>query len=271
MRRKLLAIGVGVMAGIAGLLWIGLQIKPKPFPAYPEETPPLGTIQLPEGLPTPVARFYRVTLGERVPVITSAVLTGRGPMRIAGVTFNGRFRFTHIAGQSYRHYIETTLFGVPIFKVNERYLDGVARMELPFGTTEDEPAINQAANLGLWGESIWLPSVFLTDPRVRWEPVSDTVARLIVPFENGEDSFTVTFDAQSGLIERLEAMRYKDTGGPKVRWILEPREWALVHGMLLPVEGAATWEDEGTPWAVFRVEDVAYNVDVERYIRRRGL
>jgi len=268
--RKLLTIVLGLVAGVAALLYLGLQIKPKPFPAYPEETPTLDTIPLPEGLPAPVERYYRVTLGERVPVITSAVLTGRGPMRIAGITFNGRFRFTHLAGQDYRHYIESTLFGVPIFKVNERYLDGVARLELPVGTTEDEPTINQAANLGLWGESIWLPSVFLTDSRVRWEPISDSAARLIVPFEDGEDSFTVTFDPQSGLIQRLEAMRYKDVDGPKIRWILEPREWALVQGMLLPVVGAVTWEDEGTPWAVFTVEDAAYNVDVTRTIRARG-
>ena len=57
-------------------------------------------------------------------------------MRIMGITFPTRFRFTHIAGQSYRHYIETTIFGLPLMKVNEHYLDRVGRLELPFGMEE---------------------------------------------------------------------------------------------------------------------------------------
>jgi hypothetical protein len=258
-------------AGAAGLLWIGVRVKLRPFPPYPEKTPPLATVPLPEGLPAPVERFFRLTIGDRVPLITSAVLTGRGPMRLAGITVNGRFRFTHRAGRDYRHYFELGLFGRGILRANERYVDGAARMELPFGTTEGDPTLAQAANLGLWAESIWLPSILLTDPRVRWEPVADTAARLIVPFGDGEDTFTVTFDERSGLITSLEAMRYKERGRPKVRWIVEPSRWASVHGMQLPMEGAATWEDEGTPWAVFRVEEAAYNVGVDDNLRARGL
>ncbi len=38
-----------------------------------------------------------------------------------------------IAGHGYRHYIEATVFGYPVMKVNEYYFDGKARMELPEG------------------------------------------------------------------------------------------------------------------------------------------
>ena len=30
------------------------------------------------------------------------------------------------------------------------------------------------------------------------------------------------------------------------------------------------WFDEGTPWAVFTVEDIVYNADVQEYIRAKG-
>jgi hypothetical protein len=112
------------------------MFKLKSFPPYPEETPALATIPLPEDLPNPVARFFQVIFGDQtpvqVPVIDSAVITGRARMRVNGLTLPARFRFTHQAGRGYRHYIEAAVLGVPIMKVNETFLDGQARLELPF-------------------------------------------------------------------------------------------------------------------------------------------
>jgi len=251
---------------------LGLRVKPAHFSAYARQTPPLEQVPVPEGLPEPVARFYQTISGETVPVINSAVITGTVRLRLQGITFNGRFRFTHQAGQDYRHYIEATIFGQPVMKVNEWYLDGKGRLELPFGTTENEPAVDRAANLGLWGESIWFPSLYLTDPRVRWEAVDAQTAYLIVPFGESQERFTVTFDPQTGLIAQMEAMRPKGTDPDKLtRWILKPEGWRRFHGMLIPSPAAAIWEDEGTPWAVFTLEDVVYNVDVREYLRARGL
>ena len=123
----------------------------------------------------------------------------------------GRFRFTHDAGNAYRHYIEATLWGLPVMRINERYIDDIGLMELPFTTVENEPKTNAAANLRLWGESLWLPTIYLTDPQVRWEPIDQIHARLIVPFgDTAEDEFTVTFDPETNLITRMETRRWKD-------------------------------------------------------------
>lgn len=166
--------------------WIGLKVTPDPLPAYPANTTLDRTFPLPEDLPAPVARFYRTIAGESIPVIDSAVMTGPARLRFGGITFPSRYRFIHEAGRNYRHYIELTFLGQVITKVNEFYLDGSSRLELPFGTVDNEPKVNQAANLGLWGESMVLPSIFLTDPRVRWEAIDDATARLVVPFEVGK-------------------------------------------------------------------------------------
>jgi hypothetical protein len=96
-----------------------LRIQPAPLPAFPQQAGQLETIPLPEDIPAPVERFYRQAYGENVSVIESFVVTGRAKMRIMGISFPARFRFTHIAGQDYRHYIETTIFGLPLMKVNE--------------------------------------------------------------------------------------------------------------------------------------------------------
>jgi hypothetical protein len=253
------------------LLVTGLRVQPQPFPAYSEQTPTFNTVPLPANLPAPVARYYQTILGDEVPVVETAVINTRGTVRFAGITFPARLIFTHEAGQGYRHYIEATVFGFPLMKVNERYLDGKAKMELPVGVVENESKIDMAANLGLWGESIWLPSIFLTDSRVRWEAIDETSARLIVPFADGEDSFTVTFDPQTSLIQSVQTLRYRDAADTeKIPWLLEPIAWKTYHGMLVPTTATATWQDEGTPWLVIEIEDIAYNVDVKEYIRAKG-
>ena len=270
---KYIVILIGALGAVAAAGWLGLQVKPNPFPAYPEQTPVPKTVELPADLPAPVARYYKTIMGDQIPVIESAVISGRGKLRVFGLCFPARFRFTHIAGQGYRHYIEATVFGYPVMKVNEWYLDGKARMELPVGVIENEPKIDMGANLALWGESVfWLPSILVTDPRVHWETVDDATARLIVPFGEEEDTFTVTFDPQTGLIRTMEAMRYREaTDEAKIPWRNEPLGWQTFHGIMIPSPAATTWLDEGTPWAVWTIEDVAYNVDVSEYVKASGL
>ena len=262
-----------LLAAAAALLllgWIGLKIPPRPFPPFPTGAPPMETLPLPSSLPAPVERFYRALYGEQAPRITSAVISGRGRLRLGGLTFQARFRFTHVAGQAYRHYIEATFFGLPLMRVNEHYLEGKARLELPVGVSEGSK-IDQGANLALWAESIWLPTVWITDPRLRWEPVNEDTALLAAPFGSQEEIFVIRFNPQTGLLHILESMRYKDEASQaKILWINEVRQWSRVSGGLQPAESAVTWQDDGKPWAVFFTEEVVYNAPVETYVRARG-
>lgn len=260
--------------GAAGLLArAGLRVRPSPFPPFGGRAPEPERVPLPPGLPEPVARFCRRVYGESVPPIRSAVITGRARMRLGGLSFPGRYRFTHEAGRGYRHYIETTFFGLPLMKVNETFLGGSARLELSFGVTAGEPKVDQGANLALWAESaFWLPALLVTDARVRWEPSDETTARLFVPSGEGEEVLRARFDAGTGLLSSLEAMRYKGASGrEKLQWVCEALSWKTVGGYTLPASCAITWADEGTPWAEFRTEEVVYNADVGEFIRARGL
>jgi hypothetical protein len=270
---KLLIPIAAILAIVILLGWLGLQIKPKSFSAYPEKAPAPRMIPLPSGLPAPVERFYKAAYGDEIPVIESAVMKGHAFISPFGVKLPARFLFVHEAGKGYRHYFETTWFGMPVMKVNERYVDGKSLFELPVGDPiVDDASTNQAANLAVWAEAAWFPSIWLTDPRVHWEPVDENTALLFVPFEDREENFIMRFNPETGLLDSMEAMRYRDSGpqAKKILWITRNIEGKKIEGTQLDAAGSATWMDQGIPWATFTLEEVNYNVDVSEYIRQKG-
>ena len=247
----------------------GYASGPNHFQPLVQQTSDLKTVPLPAGLPAPVERYYRELYGDQVPVIESAVITGRATMSpVGGLKLPARFRFVHQVGQDYRHYFELTWFGRKIGAGNEHYLGGKSHLALPMGLSDEGRQVDQAANLSLWAEYVWLPAVFLTDPRVRWEPVDEQTALLIVPFGDQLQHFVARFDPATGRLQMLEAMRYKDSKSTaKTLWLNESRDWATVSGSQIPTTGAVTWFDQGRPWAVFTVEDIDFNVDVQALLR----
>jgi Family of unknown function (DUF6544) len=136
-------------------------------------------------------------------------------------------------------------------------------MESPFGVVVEGPKTSSAANLGMWAESMACPSVFVTDTRVRWEPIDEYSARLVVPSPEGEDGFTVEFDPTSGLITQMRTMRWRGEGDPaKLEW------FAVDQG---GNRGAARWGDDDRSWLVLTTEEIVLNPDVSGYVRGRGL
>jgi len=268
----LLLIVLIVFAALFALAWLGLKVRPKPFPLPALPMIEADFVPVPTGLPQPVERFYRSLHGDRVPVVGSAVFSGRGRLRPFGIWLPSRFVFVHHAGRGYRHYFEATFFGLPVLKVNEGYIDGQSFFESPMGTYHNDANTNQGANLALWAEAGWFPSIWVTDPRVRWVGVDESTALLYVPFEGISETFVVRFDPQTGLIDRMEAMRYRQPGEgrSKILWITHNELGATIPGTKIGAVGSATWIDQGRPWAIFEVEQAAYGVDVQEYIRRRG-
>jgi hypothetical protein len=271
-RMKIVIILLAVVIAVFVLVWVGLHIQPKAFPPYAERTPKLNTVPLPSGLPAPVERFYRKVYGDSLPVIETVVITGRGVIRpVMNIPLPARFIFVHNAGKDYRHYFETTFYGLPFLKVNEGILNGKSFFESPMATLQNDPNTNQGANLALWAEAAWFPSILVTDPRVRWEAVDDFTALLYVPYENGQENFVVRFNPQTGLIDGMEAMRFRGAADKeKILWLTRSVDGKTIEGSVLSAVGTAMWLDQGKPWATFALEDVVYNVNVSKYIQQRG-
>jgi hypothetical protein len=257
-----------VLAVLLAVAWAGLKVPPPRFPPLAETPDVPAAAPLPDGLPAPVERFYREIYGDRLPRIETAVLSGRATLRIAGVPLPARWRFVHDVGEAYRHEIVTTWFGLPLLRVDERFVDGQGRMRLPFGT-EQGPAVDQGANLALWAEALWFPAALALDPRVRWDPVDDATALLRVPFGEERETFVARFDASTGLLATLEAMRYKGAdAAEKTLWLNHAERWGRIAGQPTVTEAAVRWVDDPRPWAAFHLEQLVLNVDdVDRRLR----
>ena len=255
-----------IIASIIFIIWLGLNIKPKPFPVDNRAQGKLETGPLPEDLPVPVKRFFQTIYPDGVPVIDTVVLTGRGQISPFGFWLPTRFVMIHNAGRDYRHYFEATFFGFPILKVNEGYVDGESFFESPMGSYYDDPNTNQGANLALWAEGGWFPSLWVTDPRARWQAVDDNTAILYVPFEDKEENFIIRFDPKTGLVDKMEAMRFRaSTDQEKILWITND-----VRTENKPTISYATWLDTGKPWLALTIDDIKFNLDVSEMILARG-
>ncbi len=253
------------------ILVTGFAIKPAPFKPRDLESLSAETMPLPPGLPAPVARYYKTYSGDVFPKVDTVVLYGRGKMKPFGIWMPSRFVFIHEAGRNYRHYIEATWFGIPIFKVNEGILDGKSFFEAPVGSLHDDPNTNQGANLALWAEAGWFPSLWLSDPRVEWKTLDDSSALLVVPYGEERETFVVRFDPETAKVDFLESMRYREAGEGKKKILWVTRNENTPQGdSSIVATGSAMWLDQGSPWAYFSVEKAIYNADVRQYIRARG-
>ena len=263
---KRLLIIVAILAVIIAIIGLGFQIKPRHFKAQAQSQPEMETMKIPAGLPKPVENFYQTVYGEKAPLIDSVVIIGHGRVRPFGIWLPTRFAIIHNAGKDYRHYFEATFFGIPVLKINEGYIDGQSFFESPMGTYYNDANSNQGANLALWAEGAWFPSLWISDARAHWQAIDGTTAALFVPYEKGEENFIVRFSPQSGLVDLMEVMRYRSPNDTKkILWLTN--EVKLADGSSISY---ATWLDDGKPWAEFVIDDMRFNLDVSGLIRARG-
>lgn len=230
-----------------------LHTLPEPFP-NPQPGPALQAQPMPD-LPEPV-RAYLQTVAADLPVMHSAVMIGRFTMRLGGVRVPGRWRFSHQVGRGYRHEMDIVLAGRRVTGADERYVDGHARLDLP-GREVEDPRVDVAANLSMWGEYLWLPSVLGT---AQWEPIDAVTARMVVP--GGE--FLARFDPESHLLTRLETLRWRDPADPQpLPWATTNLAWTRIGGIGVPAVAEVQWGDQEQPWLQLSLDDVVWNVPVD--------
>jgi hypothetical protein len=136
---------LGVAAPLLGIGWLGFRIPSPRFKASQVSTAEI--IPIPTGLPEPVQRFVRAMYGDSLPVVKTALVTGRATVRFNGITMPTRFRFYYDACGAHYHDIQVTWFTLPIMQIHERFLDG---------------RTDKASNQGFWSETLaWQSSLLI--------------------------------------------------------------------------------------------------------------
>lgn len=258
--KLILGIG-GTLLALGGIGWLGFQVPPRALPPATDAAQDWGTVSVPADLPAPVRRYFAVAFGDKVPRVESMVTWGRARARF-GLWMPLRFQLYHRPGQAFLRKMAVTWFGLPVLHALDQYLNGNGATG-PVNNLETGPRVNQGANLILWAEASFFPSLLVTDPRIRWEAIDDTSARLIFPFDEQADEMIFTFDPETGLLARTWALRYQGGSGEKVPWYAEIVSWQTVDGMQLPKRVAVTWENEGSPWSYWDFDEIRWNVAID--------
>ncbi len=126
---------------------------------------------------------------------------------------------------------------------------------------------DQGALIALWGEALCFPAAWERRSDIRWEPVDEHAARLIVLGPEGEIPITVGFDVETGYPASCTADRYK-AKGPKVGWTGRYGDWRRFDGgVLAPGRFEVQWADEPFPWIEILTTSVSMNAPVDDALR----
>ena len=256
----------GGMAVAGGGAWLGFKVSPAPFAVPPDPGRDLGPVDLADGLPEPVRRYYEAVA--LLPRVESAYASGRGeyllvqagPLKLWAPM---RWRLYLQPGRQFRWEGELTWYGQPFIGGSEEIVNGEARFVLGWQTQTGE-AIHKTEHTLLWLHTVMLcPSALLTLPEVSWTAIDHVAARLSFPSANTHApddrwTFTLYFDPASATLTRLTTHRFKETIGAFLPYQVRFGERRPLGGTSLPGSLVSSWVD--TPVAKLLVEQVRYNV-----------
>jgi hypothetical protein len=206
-----------------------------------------------DGLPTPVADYFRAVLREGQPFVRRATLTQEGTFLLRP-TPDGWRPFTatqQIATEPPGFVWDAKIQMLPGISVRVRdgFADGAGSMRasimgvVTLASVAGTPDIAQGALLRYLAEATWVPTALLPAAGVTWTAIDDSSARASLTVGTTTASLIFHFDAQHMISRIYAADRMRDVNGHGVPtpWEGYFTDYAERDGMRIPRAGDIGW------------------------------
>ncbi|HEX8358852.1 MAG TPA: DUF6544 family protein [Longimicrobium sp.] len=274
------AVAVGLAATLAGTIAAGTLLWNR---ATAREVARLGssqphaTVYSPEqleGLPAPVARYFRTALRPGQPLIRTARFRQEGHFWLGAR--DGRwspFTAEETFSTSPPAFVwDASIRMAPLLsaRVRDSYAGGTGSMRarlasvIPLVDQSGGPELAAGALLRYLGEAVWLPTALLPASGVAWTPIDDRTSRATITDRGVTVSLDFTFGENGEIRSTYTPTRSREVEG---RWVPTPwngsyRRYERVAGMLVPMEGEVAWvlPDGPLPYWRGRITGAEYDL-----------
>lgn len=235
--------------------------------------PATFTVDQLDGLPAPVARYFRFALTPGQSLVRRAVVRSVGEFALkpgAWAPFTS-VQHVRVGPPGFVWDARIRMVPGPAVRVRDGYAGGEGSMTAAYAglvTIVDEqgtPEMASASLLRFLAEAPWVPTALLPASDVAWDAVDDSTARATLADGATRVSMDVHFGPQ-GEIARIVAERYRDVDGVAVLtpWEGQFRDYERQGGMRIPMTGEVAWIlPEGRhDYYRGRITDVEYELAV---------
>lgn len=227
-----------------------------------------------EGLPAPVARYFRAVLREGQPIIRGGRLSQEGSFLVQPEKNGwGPFTATHHFSAGPPGFVwDARIRMAPgmTVRVRDAFLEGGGYMSasllglVSMVNVEGTPEIAAGALHRYLAEATWYPTALLPSQGVVWTPIDDSSARATVTAGAATVSLDFRF-SKDGLVETVfTPARSRDVDGRSVPtpWQGHFFEYGERGGMVIPLQGEVGWLLPEGPQVYWRgrITDASYEV-----------
>lgn len=261
---RLLAVAAILLAAAAGFARFSwqrataqavrqLNLVASPGPAY-------NPAQL-EGLPAPVARYFRFALTPGQRLIRTASLQQEGEFALKPGQWVPFRAADHFSSTPAGFVWDADIRMMPLLPVlvRDSYWQGQGAMRgrvlglFPVVDAQGTREMAEASLLRWLAEAVWLPTALLPRPGLRWLPVSEDRARVELEDSGRRVSLEMQF-APNGEVIGISALRHRDQDGQQILtpWTGRFSRYQRTSGMMVPLEAEVAWLINGHPAPYWR-------------------
>ena len=214
-----------------------------------------------DGLPPPVARYFRRVLPAGARTIASVELSQTGEMFVGNAwrPLAATQRFT-TNPPGFVWDARVTMAPLVAVNVRDMYVHGTGSMRasalaaVPVVNQRGTPELDAAALHRYFAEAVWFPTALLPSARVTWSAVDDHRAAAVLVDQHTRVRLEFRFDDAGDVTEVFARDRFAESNGryePRP-WLVRCREYRAFDGVRVPTDCEVEWELAGGPLAYWR-------------------